>query len=127
MNWLPRAWRCWPLVLLALATGARADDYSFDASKYEKKPFEINGYVQLKAEDFSLNRDGAFYKLGYLGEPQREDLGRTSETMDLSGKLRQGIGTFDFHTTPICSRTSSPTTVSTRSTRPRIRCGPAPA
>ncbi len=98
MNSLPRAWRCWPLVLLALATGARADEYSFDASQYEKKPFEINGYVQFKAEDFSLNRDGAFYKLGYLGEPQREDLGRTSETMDLSGKLRQGIGTFDFHT-----------------------------
>jgi hypothetical protein len=98
MNPLPRMWRCWPLVLLTLAAGARADEYSFDASRYEKKPFEINGYVQFKAEDLSFNGEGAFYKLGYYGEPQREDLGRTSETMELSGKLRQGIGTFDFHT-----------------------------
>jgi hypothetical protein len=98
MNSLPGAWRCWPLVLLALAAGARADEYSFDASQYAKKPFELNGYAEIKAEDASLNPAGALYKLGYYGKPQRDDLARTTQTLELTGKLRQGIATFDFHT-----------------------------
>jgi hypothetical protein len=89
--------RRWPLVLLLLlAAGARADDYNFDVSQYEKKPFELNGYAELKAEHFALNRDSALYKLNYFGEPQRDSLDRTTETLELAGKLRQGIGTFDF-------------------------------
>ena len=88
--------RCWPLVLLLLVAGARAEEYSFDVSKYEKKPFELNGYAEFKAEHFALNRDGAFYKLNYFGEPQRESLDRATETLELAGKLRQGIATFDF-------------------------------
>jgi hypothetical protein len=75
-----------------------AEEYSFDASAFEKKPFELGGYVQLKQEDFALNRDGAFYKLNNFDQPQRDDLARTTGTLQLAGKLRQGIGTFDFRT-----------------------------
>jgi hypothetical protein len=89
----------WPLVLLCGLAGARAaEEYSFDASAFEKKPFELGGYVQLKQEAFTLNRDGAFYKLGYYNQPQRDGLDRTTGTMELVGKLRGGIGTFDFRT-----------------------------
>ena len=95
--WRPRL--LWPLVLLFAAVGIRAqEEPAFDASQFEKKPFELNGYVQLKDEDFALNTSGAFYKLNYLGQPQRDDLNRTTGTMQLAGKLRQGIGTFDFRT-----------------------------
>jgi hypothetical protein len=87
------------LVLVFSITNAQsAEEYSFDASAFEKKPFELGGYVQLKQEDFALNRSGAFYKLNNLNQPQRDDLGRTTATMQLVGKLRQGIGTFDFRT-----------------------------
>src|SRR5450830_702542 len=93
------SWARWSLLfLLAAAHAAAAEDYSFDASAYEKKPFELGGYVQLKQEDFALNRAGAFYKLSNFGQPQRDDLGRTTATVELVGKLRYGIGTFDFHT-----------------------------
>ncbi len=98
---LPRGpWERWSLLLLLLAAthATAADVDSFDASAYEKKPFEIGGYLQLKQEDFALNRSGAFYKLGNLNQPQRESLDRSTGTMELTGKLRQGIGTFDFHT-----------------------------
>ena len=89
----------WPLaLLLAVASAQAADEDSFDSSAFEKKPFELGGYVQLKQEDFALNRSGAFYKLNSLNQPQRDDLGRTTATMQLDGKLRQGIGTFDFRT-----------------------------
>jgi hypothetical protein len=91
--------RFWPLVLLFAAAGIRAQEESgFDASQFEKKPVELGGYVQLKEEDFALNRSGALYKLTYFGQPQRDDLDRTTGTMQLAGKLRPGIGTFDFRT-----------------------------
>src|SRR3990170_2791058 len=89
----------WLLAFLVAAAGAQAaEEYSFDASAFEKKPFELGGYVELKQEDFALNRAGAFYKLNNFGQPQRDDLGRTTGTLQLVGKLRQGIGTFDFRT-----------------------------
>ena len=90
---------CWPLLLALCAAGVHAaEEFSFDASAFEKKRFEIGGYAQLKYEDFALNRSGALYRLGYYGLPQREDLGRTTGTLELSGKARQGIATFDFRT-----------------------------
>ena len=97
LAWRPRL--LWPLVLLASTVGAEAaEEFSFDASQFEKKLFELNGYVQLKQEHFALNRDGAFYQLAYFGQPQRETLDRSTGTLQLAGKLRPGIGTFDFRT-----------------------------
>jgi len=91
--------RLWPLVLLLSVAGAgAAEEYSFDASAFEKKPFELGGYLQLKQESFAFNRDGAFYRLNSVNQPQRDNLDRTTGTMELIGKLRGGIGTFDFHT-----------------------------
>lgn len=88
-----------PIVLLWLAARAlAAEEYSFDASAFEKKTFELGGYIQLKQENSALNRSGAFYKLNYLNQPQRADLASTTGTMQLVGKWRQGIGTFDFRT-----------------------------
>jgi len=94
-----RSWLRWPLVfLLATANVWAAEEYSFDASEFERKPFELGGWLQLKQEHFDLNRAGAGYKLQYYNQPQRDTLDRTTGTMELVGKLRQGIGTFDFHT-----------------------------
>jgi hypothetical protein len=88
-----------PLVLLFAAVGIRAQETpAFDASQFEKKPFELGGYVQLKQEHFTLNPPGAFYKLNYYNQPQLEHLDRTTGTLQLAGKLRYGIGTFDFRT-----------------------------
>ncbi len=94
---LPAPFRL-PILLLLLATPIAAQEYSFDASDFEKKPYELGGYFELKQESFDLNRDGAFYRLNNLGLPQRESLDRTTATLQLVGKLRGGIGTFDFRT-----------------------------
>lgn len=91
--------RCALVLLLSAATHApAAEEYSFDAAEFDKKPFELGGYVQFKQEDFALNRGGAFYKLANYNRPQRDSLDRSTATLELTGKLRQGIGTFDFRT-----------------------------
>ena len=93
------AWLRWPLLLaLAAANAWAAEEYAFDASEFEKKPFELGGYLQLKQESLSLERAAAFYKLGNYNRPQRDTLDRTSATFELTGKVRHGIGTFDFRT-----------------------------
>jgi hypothetical protein len=98
-------WRFWPLALLLSVAGAQAaEEYSFDASEFEKKPFELGGYVELKQESFALNPAGALYKLNYFGQPHRESLDRTTATLQLFGKLRYGVGTFDFRTNSALQR-----------------------
>jgi hypothetical protein len=95
----------WLLGFLWAIGGAQAaDEYGFDASAFEKKPFELGGYVELKQEDFAFNRSGAFYKLNNFNQPQRESLDRTTGTLQLVGKLRPGAGTFDFRTNSSAQR-----------------------
>lgn len=103
---LVRGWRSlWPLALLCSVACARAaEDYSFDTSAFEKKAFELGGYVELKQDDFALNRSGALYKLNSFSQSQRETLDRTTGTLQLVGKLRPGIGTFDFRTNSFMAR-----------------------
>jgi hypothetical protein len=99
MKYLWRTRLLWPLVLLASAAGAQAaEEFSFDSSEFERKPFEIGGYAQLKQEDFFFDRGAAFYQLNNFDQPQRERLDRTTATLQLAGKLRYGVGTFDFRT-----------------------------
>jgi hypothetical protein len=89
----------WSLVFLFAAANVwAAEEYSFDSSSFEKKPIELGGYVQLMQESFSMNRNAAFYKLGFYNQPQIENIDRSTGTLQLAGKLRQGIGTFDFRT-----------------------------
>jgi len=88
--------RWWALAVLVPAALAHAEEFSFDASEFEKKPLELGGYLQLKQEALSLNRGAAFYRLGFYNLPQRDSLERTTGTLQLAGKLRQGMGTFDF-------------------------------
>ena len=95
---------CGLVLLLAWSVCGQAQDYSFDASEFEKKPFDIGGYAQFKQESFRFNRDAAFYKLGFYNLPQRLTLDRSSGTLQLAGKLRQGIGTFDFRTNSTVQR-----------------------
>jgi hypothetical protein len=89
-----RVWAAVPL--LVWAASGHAQDYSFDAAEFEKKPFELDGYVEFKQESFALNRGAAFYNLSLSNLAQREDLDRSTGTLQLAGKLRKGMGTFDF-------------------------------
>jgi len=64
--------------------------YTFDAAQFEKKPFELGGYVELKADHLELNPGGAFYELNFAGKPRRETLDRATATLKLTGKARAG-------------------------------------
>lgn len=74
-------------LLALLSAAALAEDFKFDASEFEKKTFEYNGYLELKQEALRLNTDTAGFTQSYPGEAQRNWLARSTGTVDLGGKL----------------------------------------
>jgi hypothetical protein len=48
-------------MIMPLLSGA-ADDYAFDTSETDKKPYSFGGYAEAKPILFALDRDAALYK-----------------------------------------------------------------
>ncbi|RLJ67657.1 hypothetical protein [Sulfurisoma sediminicola] len=86
--------RALALIACLLAGSAWAEEFSFDATEFEKKPFEFGGYIEFKPDRSWLNRDGAFYKLNYYRGNPADTIDRTDTTLKLDGKYTQGIATF---------------------------------
>jgi hypothetical protein len=83
------------LALLAclIAGNAHAEEFSFDASEFEKKPFEFSGYFELKSERAWLNQVSSLYKLNGLN---RDTLDRNTGTLKLNGKYTQGLASVNL-------------------------------
>jgi hypothetical protein len=77
--------------LTIAAPAAAQDDYRFDVGEFEKKPFEFNGYAELRAERFWLDRDAALYRLNFFDTEQPSQLNRLTGALELSGLYRVGI------------------------------------
>ncbi|MBS1219217.1 MAG: hypothetical protein H6R21_2350, partial [Proteobacteria bacterium] len=65
------------IALLLVCGAPRAQDFTFDASEFEKKPFELGGYIELKLQHYQLNQDSTLYKLGFYNQP-RDSLDQTT-------------------------------------------------
>jgi hypothetical protein len=76
-----------------LAATAWAEDFTFDASVFEKKPFEFSGYLEFKSERAWLNRDSSLYQLNGL---DRDTLDRNTATLKLNAKVTQGIASLNL-------------------------------
>jgi len=81
------------LAACLLASAAQAEEFSFDASEFEKKPFEFGGYFEFKSERAWLNRDSSLYKLNGL---DRDTLDRNTATVKLNAKYTQGIASLNL-------------------------------
>lgn len=92
----PRAACAAAVLLLAQASGVwAAESYTFDASAFEKKPFEFGGYVEFKQQYYDLNPDGAIYLLNFYQDP-RGHINESTLTFKPSGKLRHGDTSLNF-------------------------------
>jgi hypothetical protein len=90
--------RALSLFLLAgYAAAACAQDYTFDISAYEVKPFTLGGHVELRQERLELNRSGAFYGLNFP-DGERRALDRTTGALELAGKYQRDRALFNFRT-----------------------------
>jgi hypothetical protein len=73
-----------------------AEEFSFDVSAYEKKTFDLGGYLELNTIHQNLDRDSALYLLNLQQQRPRRDIDQTSATLELEGKIgREKLG-FNF-------------------------------
>jgi hypothetical protein len=70
----------------ALAQGEQP--FSFDASQFEKKPYEFGGFVEAKGERQRLDPGAALYPLQFPGVTEKYN-DRTSGVAELAGTLRR--------------------------------------
>jgi hypothetical protein len=88
--------RSWSVALFGswlLCSGcvSAQDEFTFDVDEFERKAFELTGYVELEPEYAKANDSGALYQLlFYAIEPER-DIERLTGTLELEAHVRQGI------------------------------------
>lgn len=78
------------LGMAATGAGAAEEDYSFDTAEFEKKPYEIGGYLEQKIEALRLDTGSSAYRLSYPGEVPHSWLTRSTTTLELSGRASFG-------------------------------------
>jgi hypothetical protein len=84
-------------MLLGIVTGAHAaDEYSFDASAFERKPFELGGYVQAESDTLAVRRDSVFGRLLAPEQATREHVNRAVGVLQLVGKVSYEALSFRF-------------------------------
>jgi hypothetical protein len=70
---------------------AAAEEYTFDESEIEKKPYHIGGYAELRPTLFGLDRDASLYKLRFYNRDEGATLEEYNATLQLEGSLEKGI------------------------------------
>ena len=84
--------QCILLILLLLPFPALAqDDYSFDLSEIEKKPYTIEGYLELTPKVFWLDHDAAFYRLNFYDRQEQDYLDEYNFKLSMNGGYSKGI------------------------------------
>jgi hypothetical protein len=69
------------------------EEFTFDATEFEKRSFEFLGYAELWPEYIPSDQDGALYQLAFFGEDQRDDISRTTAVLELEGRYSRDIWT----------------------------------
>lgn len=67
---------------------AQPVDHGVHRGTASPRPFEIGGYVETTYTHYRLNRDSAFHRVEFAGQPQRETLDRAAATLRLAGNAR---------------------------------------
>lgn len=85
------------LLLFIITIPVSAEEFSFDASEYEKKTFDFSGYIEGKQEAIQLQPERPVYTFIYPDEPPRHWLNRSTGTVDLAGKINMTNVVTDIH------------------------------
>lgn len=84
--------------LFWLPNSAFAEDYTFDISETQKKPYHIGGYVELRPVLSGLDRDSALYKLKFYNRSEGETLEEYNAALQLEGSIEKGIAKLSIRT-----------------------------
>jgi hypothetical protein len=79
------------LVTVLLAGVLHAEEYLFDLSEVEKKPYYLGGYAELRPILYGLDRDAALYQLRFYNRDEGHTLPEYNAALQLEGGIEHGI------------------------------------
>jgi len=85
---------CWAIGCLALFGGSFAladEEYKFDLSEIEKKPYHIGGYLELKPSISWLDRDASLHNLRFFKRDEGDTIEEYGGKLLLEGSYEKGI------------------------------------
>ena len=86
------------LAAALLPRAGSATEFSFDASDFAKKPFELGGYAEFKQEAMALRPESPLFRMNFPGEASRQSLDRGTGTLELTGRWNAGALVADLRT-----------------------------
>ena len=72
-------------------SSCRAEEYTFEVSEFEKKPYHIGGYAEINPILFGLDRDASLYKLRFYNLDEGPNIEQYGGTLQLDGSYEKGI------------------------------------
>ncbi len=82
---------CIFLAFFAMTDMVLAEEYTFDISEIEKKPYHYGGYFEFIPSFVGLNRDSVLYKLNFYNAKKRSTADQYQVGLQLEGSLEKDI------------------------------------
>lgn len=87
----------WMVILLS-SVALGEEEYKFEPSEIEKKPYHLGGYVELRPVLFILDRDSALYKLRFYNRDEGKTIEEYNGKLQIEGSYEKGIARLFFKT-----------------------------
>ena len=84
------------VALLISSVSSAQEEYKFDISEIEKKPYHIGGYVEFRPAIFWLDNDAALYKLRFFNQDEGSTTEAYNGNLQLEGSYEKGIARLFF-------------------------------
>jgi hypothetical protein len=79
------------VALLISSVSSAQEEYKFDISEIEKKPYHIGGYVEFRPAIFWMDKDAALYKLRFFNQDEGNTIEEYNGDIQLEGSYEKGI------------------------------------
>ena len=80
----------WLIIFLGSFAFAE-EEYKFELSEIEKKPYHLGGFLELRPVLFGLDRDASLYKLKFFNRNEGKTIEEYNGKLQLEGSLEKGI------------------------------------
>ena len=79
-------------MMISLGSFAFAEEeYKFELSEIEKKPYHLGGYLELRPVLFGLDRDASLYKLKFFKRDEGKTIEEYNGKLQIEGSYEKGI------------------------------------
>jgi hypothetical protein len=78
-------------VLLSPVFPSYGEEFKFDVSELEKKPYHLGGYAEINPILFKLDKESRLYKLRFYNRDESSAVEQVDGTLQLEGSYEKGI------------------------------------